>query len=754
MRLKTVVCALPSHPHPERADPTAPAQFAALLRSISRCETSINERHHQVLVSEILHLPMWQISDACRQGLLQLIVHLVVANSSFVSSCLLALVQNLLPAPGMQTSDSAPGTPWIPLPECAATQDDVITTCLQVLELIPSSSPRLLELLTSNIPHKLRDRATQCLYFRALFQLAEAPAGVALREGLLSAVIYHVLDVDVEIKWEDIVDIPSEEAREEEGGVNPGEEEPDIFELEGMSELDLATQQVEGIRDRGGWEGGFGASPYSIGKYKSVDTPPGAVTEAPASSAHDETADKLDSLMELVFAHLARRVAAGQLPATWSTTLQAFERFVLHAHRSKFAQFVIFYLARHAPELCCRSLLESLMMHVNNTMVPSLTRSAAAAYIGSFLARAAYVPQGLVVEGIKGLLDWCLQYAKDEECRGGLPPIPSSSALHSPLPVQDARDRHVAFYAMCQSLLYVLCYHMKMLVSQRPSVVNDIFGSNGMPRLLTHRLSPLSFCALSVVIEFGRQARAYSQNDTADAVQAWEQGSLEGKTSAMAKHTSRPLEVFFPFDPYLLERSSKGLELEKTYVKWRRGRPSRKLADDGVQLKMLSRRSALGNETELEMEMEMEDEHDEGEEEGEELESSSGSSSDSSDSSLDSGASAEGVSDDSSSSEISSSSSDMDEMRQTRFGSMATSSMSSQGFGEAGRRGRACRLVLRNHHLGRHHHVLGGSSPIFGVPIPGGSYSTDHGSPFAGMSPSQGPYFGSFAAPMSVTPGQ
>lgn len=698
---------------------------------------------------------MWQVSDACRQGLLQLIVHLVVANAAFVSSCLLALVQNLLPAPGTQTSDSAPGTAWIPLPECAATQDDVITTCLQVLELVPSASPRLLELLTSNIPHKLRDRATHCLYLRALFQLAEAPAGVALREGLLNAVIYHILDVDVEIRWEDIVEVPNEEAKEEEGGVNPGEEEPDIFELEGMSELELVTQHVESVRDRGGWEGGsLWNGQYSIGKPSSDNAPPGSSIDV-SSSNLDETADKLDSLMELVMAHLGRRVAAGQLAVAWSTTLQAFERFVLHAHRSKFTQFLIFYLARHAPEPCCRSLLESLMRHVDNTMVPPLTRSAAAAYIGSFLARAAYVPQHMVVDAIKGLMDWCLQYAKQEECRGGLALIPSSSTLHSPLPVQDARDRHVAFYAMCQSLLYVLCYHMKMLVSQKSSIVSYIFGNSGMPRLLAHRLSPLSFCALSVVVEFGRQARVYGQNDTANAVQAWELGSL-GKTSFLtAKHNSRPLEVFFPFDPYLLQRSAKGLELEKTYVKWRRGKPSRKSCTGdnaaGTQVTALAgRQSVLGSE--IEIEIEMDEDHDGDELDTSESESSSESESESesesSDSSLDDDAS------DSSSSEASSSSSDVDELRRTRFGSMATSSMSSQGIGEAGR-GRAYRLGLRNHHNhhGRHH-ILGGSSPIFGVPIPGGSYSTDQGSPFAGMSPNQGPYFGSFVAPMSVTPGQ
>jgi hypothetical protein len=36
----------------------------------------------------------------------------------------------------------------------------------------------------------------------------------------------------------------------------------------------------------------------------------------------------------------------------------------------------------------------------------------------------------------------------------------------------------------------------------------------------------------------------------------------------------RPLEIFFPFDPYLLRRSADHLALGSTYVRWRRGHPA------------------------------------------------------------------------------------------------------------------------------------------------------------------------------------
>ena len=164
----------------------------------------------------------------------------------------------------------------------------------QVLLLVPTASSRLLPLLVSNFPHKLRDRNTQCLYLRAAFALAEGRGGSGLREGLLAGVVEHLIGLDVEIRcvrcarplralcsaaggggacglsltrrcrqrccrrvpglrwlalacpprssclpsflvcrWEDIAETAAaEEAKEEEGGL-PAEEEPDIFELEG-----------------------------------------------------------------------------------------------------------------------------------------------------------------------------------------------------------------------------------------------------------------------------------------------------------------------------------------------------------------------------------------------------------------------------------------------------------------------------------------------------------------------------------------
>lgn len=80
---------------------------------------------------------------------------------------------------------------------------------MQVLSLVPTAPTNMLPLLVSQLPHKLRGRDVQCAYLSALLALAESRAGAPIKDALLTAVVEHLLSIDVEIKWEDIVDVPT-----------------------------------------------------------------------------------------------------------------------------------------------------------------------------------------------------------------------------------------------------------------------------------------------------------------------------------------------------------------------------------------------------------------------------------------------------------------------------------------------------------------------------------------------------------------
>ena len=58
----------------------------------------------------------------------------------------------------------------------------------------------------------------------------------------------------------------------------------------------------------------------------------------------DETAEKLDSMMFLVFEYLRTRATQGQLQRTWQAVLDSFFTTVLNTHKSKFTQYLLWYL--------------------------------------------------------------------------------------------------------------------------------------------------------------------------------------------------------------------------------------------------------------------------------------------------------------------------------------------------------------------------------------------------------------------------
>ena len=52
--------------------------------------------------------------------------------------------------------------------------------------------------------------------------------------------------------------------------------------------------------------------------------------------------------MDLVFKHLEHRCEQGQLSGAWATLLHTFEQSILDTHRSKFTQYLLWYMCRQA----------------------------------------------------------------------------------------------------------------------------------------------------------------------------------------------------------------------------------------------------------------------------------------------------------------------------------------------------------------------------------------------------------------------
>ena len=356
------------------------------------------------------HIIRIDLSSVCHlqdvlRALLDFVVKLLVAHGSMVSFCLRRIVFCLVP-PNPLLEAPAPGVAWQPPAEQAAVQDQIVHFLANVLLLVPTAPKAMLSELSQRMPFKFANRAAPCMYFRAVYQLSQTAAGECLRDGLQAVMVDCLLNIDVEIKWQDIADQQAGQCHQEQSPYlaamcrthqqyapachcslthaglvsirsvisflpcvarasksglhtvnsvlitlhhadhvedeHDSEDEQDVFALEGRQGQQLPQQVMQTLDEaaadpaisRGGWEGAAATQ----------DVVPVASTSD--ANPIDETADSLDSLMELTFDHLVWRCQSGQLQRTWAVMLAAFERTLLHTYRSKFTQFLVYYMCQ------------------------------------------------------------------------------------------------------------------------------------------------------------------------------------------------------------------------------------------------------------------------------------------------------------------------------------------------------------------------------------------------------------------------
>ena len=524
------------------------------LRALSRHATRVSPQRHGGLLERLLGpgASVWEVDGETRQAWLLLVQHLMLAHAALFHHCIDFLVGNFTPPPGRATDQASSSTAaWAPAPEDLAVLGDVQRAVRHVLEKIPTAHQHLLDTILSQMPHEARDCATLCLYFKSVLWIAAGP-GRSMCDKLLGGIVERVLEIDVSIKWHDIVEKAllaeqgggGEHDEEAEGPVEL--EEADLFDiLGGPPGADDGMDEDSMEDDRGtGWGGTAGAAGAAAGggsKAKGQAQP--QAVDPSYYSTSDETADKLDSVMELLFQFLKEEFDKGNGAKMRYTLLGIFSQLLLPAHRSKFTQFLMFYACARAPQEGSQSFIDQLLISIQDTNRSDLIRTASVAYLSSFIARAAFVPYGVIADALQKLVGVCVIYC---------------GKVRPDAPCTEMRDEDAVFYACCQGLFYVLCYVMHPMCARG---YEGLLRQLPMNVLMAHNLMPLHFCLPSVADEFTKQATALGLAD------AWVPG---GAPLGGAERPRRALEMFFPFDPYLLHRSIRFLQPAEWFVDWKK----------------------------------------------------------------------------------------------------------------------------------------------------------------------------------------
>ncbi|TYZ63374.1 hypothetical protein PybrP1_012537 [[Pythium] brassicae (nom. inval.)] len=464
-------------------------------------------------------------------------------------------------------------------------------TFRRVLALVPTAANVLFPVLCEHLPHKRLATAFQVAYLKNVLALATYAPG--LQERVLGLVVDQLVAVDVEIKLD--------------------EKEEDVFTMDDFLDDELLP---------------------------------------PASAAVDEMADKLDEMMLTVFAHIETLVGASpsvsvaaaavdsdsndssndttsndsssvdvhKAATVFRYLLKVFERSILNTHRSKYPQFLLFYVCRLDPQFQ-DVFLSQLLATSLDPYVPPVTRHSCGAYLASFLARAKYLSVAYIEKALYHLLQWmhaqmdvydaALQQQQQQQADGAS----SASATHDDddndsaarNPALDTSPRgsfHEAIYiSSLQTVCYMLCFR-GLEVAQTPNGY-DFLRSLGWERVLLVRATgycPLAFCQQTVASEFlnvvetfelvsdecvelvdrainALAAGAFKSSGRAKTMERSAAPTADATSGSSSRHNGavvllgqrQPLETFFPFDPYLLRRSFK--YIGPSYLYWKHADP-------------------------------------------------------------------------------------------------------------------------------------------------------------------------------------
>ncbi len=299
----------------------------------------------------------------------------------------------------------------------------------RVLNLIPAAHSVLIQVLKTQFPHTSESTICNLDYIQNLIKVIDYAS--VLRGQILTLIIDQTLQIDVQIQVEmDELDDDEhdeiEEALFSQFGENSYPESSQVPQEEDESEDEVSTTIFVNVRSM---------------------------------------VQKLDSILHLLM-HYIKTLNPLELEETFHVMLRIFECLVLPTHRSRYTQFLWFYLCSlesSFPDI----FLGMLVTKTFDISCPDIVRISAVSYISSYIARAKYIQTLSVGTCLQLLNQWAIQYVEKEELM---------------FKVRDLK-RHGFFYGVIQSMLYIFCFRWKDLMLDKDG--NRVI-TTGFPTELEH----------------------------------------------------------------------------------------------------------------------------------------------------------------------------------------------------------------------------------------------------------------------------
>ncbi|KAJ8920052.1 hypothetical protein NQ315_011705 [Exocentrus adspersus] len=230
--------------------------------------------------------------------------------------------------------------------------------------------------------------------------------------------------------------------------------------------------------------------------------------------------------------------------ALYLDLITVFDKVVLPTYDPQHVQFVMFLMCCLKPTIA-EAFLNYLWKKMCNPNVARVIRRAAVNYIASLLARANFVPLSMLKGTLQQMAEWIHSYISNQD------------ALES---VNYDLRVHSVFYSVCQALFYVVSFRYKDLVRSKKNII--FLQSLNMAKMVTCRLNPLRVCQPAIVQNFAAITRNYQLAYCYTIIEHNARDKLPVIYDDDYNETTRDvtLDTYYPFDPYVLERSGKKIQ--------------------------------------------------------------------------------------------------------------------------------------------------------------------------------------------------
>lgn len=234
-----------------------------------------------------------------------------------------------------------------------------------------------------------------------------------------------------------------------------------------QNEIDEIQAQIFAIDDLRGFS-------VPADDSSETETPMGSDTDTDAeliTSDFKAMFSKLDVLLSIVLEYIRKLQETAphvqehaDLDATFYCLMEIFESTLLPTHHIKATQFIMFYVCS-IKESFADQFLGLLVTRMISTSQAGITSVAASQYLGSFIARANYLPLSSVRSCLRILNNFAKGYVVKHEAATRRMDI----------------DTHAVFFSAVQSILYIFCFHHKALMAETDPTTNLTNIRQGFP---------------------------------------------------------------------------------------------------------------------------------------------------------------------------------------------------------------------------------------------------------------------------------